>query len=289
MTKLCFFNFYHNGDLYHSKPFVREVIKHLGKEKVLYAHNKDHRVIQDLDIQSVRLQGLSDKIKIFKPKDPDMMFVNTWIGSYFDKYTGECTLNFNMKMWTDIYNDINTTFKKKMVLSPVEKYLPYVDYSKYDMNSTLAYLEQNKQKKVMFCNGRALAGQCDYNGDMGEIIRPLALRNLDKTFIVTHQINHDQPNIISTSQITQIPQCDLPQISYLARACDLIVGRNSGPFCFASTGESLNDPSKTFYAFGTRDTDCFTHGIPVKSKYIFEKYQDQTQLFRSIEELVSKI
>lgn len=289
MTKICFFNFYHNGDIYHSKPFVREVIKTLGKEKVMYAHFKSPVITQDLDIQLVRLEGIDHKTKILRPKNPDILFVNTWIGSYFDKYTGECTLNFNMKMWADIYEDINTAFNKKLKLGPVENYLPYVDYSKYDMNSTIAYLERDPNKKIMFCNGPALSGQCKYNGDMTEYIIRLATDHPDITFLVTHPINTYLPNIISTDKITQVKDGDLPQISFLARACSLVVGRNSGPFCFSSTHENLNNPFKTFYAFGDRESDCFTHGIPVKSNYIFEKYVNGDQLYNSIKALVEKV
>lgn len=289
MTKVCFFNFYHNGDLFHSKPFVREVIKHLGKEKVLYAHYKDHTVIKDLDIQHVRLEGISDKVKIFRPKTPDVLFVNTWIGSYFDKYAGECTLNFNMKMWADIYEDINTVFKKKMKLGPVENYLPYVDYSKYDLSHTKSYLDAEPRPKILFCNGPALSGQCEYNGNMEDIILPLANEHQNKVFITTHKINTDLPNVIYTSDITKSDRCDLNEISYLSKYCGLILGKNSGPFCFASTGENLNDPTKTFYAFGHQESDCFAMGIPKKCQYIFEKYVDENQLFNSIRQLVENV
>lgn len=289
MTKLCFFNFYHNGDLFHSKPFVREVIKYLGKEKVLYAHNKDPRAIEDLGLQHVRLEGLSDKVKVFRPKDPDILFVNTWIGSYFDKYTGECTLNFNMKMWADIYEDINTVFGKKMKLGPVENYLPYVDYTKYDLANVKMYIDNESKRKIMFCNGPALSGQCEYNGNMDYIINPLAERNPDKIFITTHKISTGLENVVYTGDIIKSDRCDLNEISYLSKYCDLFVGRNSGPFCYVSTGENLNDTRKTFYAFGHQESDCFSLGIPKKSNYIFEKYENQIQLFHSIEELVTKL
>lgn len=289
MTKVCFFNFYHNGDLFHSKPFVREVIKHLGKEKVMYAHYKDHTAIKDLDIQHVRLEGIDHKTKVLRPKDPDILFLNTWIGSYFDKYTGECTLNFNMKMWADIYEEINTAFNKKMKLGPVENYLPYVDYSKYDLDNLNMYIDAEPRPKILFCNGPAMSGQCEYNGDMREFIGPMALQHEDKIFLTTHKIDNMWSNVVYTGDIIKSDRCDLNEISYLSKFCSLIIGRNSGPFCYASTGENLNDPSKTFYAFGRQESDCFTMGIPNKSNYIFEKYEEPGKLYHSIRTLVEKV
>ena len=288
MTKVCFFNFYHNGDLFHSKAFVREVIKHLGKEKVLYAHFKDPIVLKDLDIQHVRLEGIDHKTKVFRPKDPDILFLNTWIGSYFDKYKGECTLNFNMKMWADIYEDINTTFKKKMKLGPVENYLPFVDYTKFELANVRSYIDSDAQKKILFCNGPAMSGQCEYNGDMDEIIIPLAVDHPEITFITTKELEKTPPNVKYTGNIIQSDRCDLNEIAYLSKFCNLIVGRNSGPFCFASTGENLNDTAKTFYAFGHQESDCFTMNIPKKSNYIFEKYVNGDQLHNTIKQLVEK-
>jgi len=288
VTKVCFFNFYHNGDLFHSKAFVREVIKHLGKEKVLYAHFKDPIVLKDLDIQHVRLEGIDHKTKVFRPKDPDILFLNTWIGSYFDKYKGECTLNFNMKMWADIYEDINTTFKKKMKLGPVENYLPFVDYTKFELANVRSYIDSDAQKKILFCNGPAMSGQCEYNGDMDEIIIPLAVDHPEITFITTKELEKTPPNVKYTGNIIQSDRCDLNEIAYLSKFCNLIVGRNSGPFCFASTGENLNDTAKTFYAFGHQESDCFTMNIPKKSNYIFEKYVNGDQLHNTIKQLVEK-
>ena len=289
MTKVCFFNFYHNGDLFHSKPFVREVINTLGQEKVMYAHYKPHDLLAELEIPLVKLEGMDHRTKVLRLKDPDMQFLNTWIGSYFDKYTGECTLNFNMKMWADIYEEINTAFNKKMQLGPVENYLPYVDYNKFDLANVRFYIDSDAHKKVLFCNGPAMSGQCEYNGDMNEIIIPLAVDHPEITFITTKELEKTPPNIKYTGNIIQSERCDLNEIAYLSKYCSLIVGRNSGPFCFASTGENLNDSSKTFYAFGHQESDCFTMGIPKKSNYIFEKYVYGNQLYNSIKQLVEKV
>ena len=293
MTKICFFNFYHNGDLFHSKPFVREVIEYFGHQDVLYAHHKNHISIGDLNISLVKLEGMDHKTKVLKLDDPDVLFLNTWIGSYFDKYTGECTLNFNMKMWADIYDEINKVFSTNLKLGPTENYLPYVDYTKFDLTHTLAYLDKDQKQKILFCNGPAFSGQSNYFHDMGEIVRPLAHHYPNKTFIVTQKISHDLPNIVDTDTITGRMKIagnnDLNQISFLSRYCSLIIGQNSGPFCFSSTGENLSDPKKTFYAFGSRETDCFTHGYPVKCNYIFEKYVDGNQLYNSIAKLMETL
>jgi hypothetical protein len=282
VRKLVFFNFYHNGDLYHSKPFVKEVINALGKENVQYAHYRDPMVIHDLGIESARVTGLDEKVKFVSL--PDWVLINTWIGSYFDVFTGECTLNFNMKMWGIIYEQINVVYGTSLKLGPVEQYLPYIDYSAFDLQNTNAYLDTDDKKKVLFCNGPVHSGQCEYNGDMSEIIIPLAEQNPDITFITTKPILYKKyvPNIIDTSEIIKSDRCDLNEIGYLSKYCDVIVGRNSGPFCFASNRDNLNDPSKTFYAFGNNPTDCFTHDIPLKSNCIWEQYKSVDQLRESI-------
>jgi hypothetical protein len=150
------------------------------------------------------------------------------------------------------------------------------------------YVNNESKRKIMFCNGPALSGQCEYNGDMREIVGTLAEQHEDKVFLTTHKLDNTWSNVIYTGDIIKSDRCDLNEISYLSKYCSLLVGRNSGPFCYVSTGENLNDPSKTFYAFGHQESDCFTMGIPKKSNYIFEKYQDHTQLLHSIEELVNK-
>lgn len=289
MTNICFFNFYHNGDLFHSKPFVREVVDHMGKDRVLYAHRKHNTAIKDLDIIHIRLEGVDHLTKVMRSETPDMLFLNTWIGSYFDKYEGECTLNFNMKMWADIYEEINKVFGKNLKLGPVENYLPYVDYTKYDLSNVHAFLDADYRSKIMFCNGPALSGQCQYNGDMKEIISTLATKHENKTFITTHKIDTDLPNVFYTGDIIKSDECDLNEIAFLSKYCSLIIGKNSGPFCYASTGENLNDPTKTFYAFGHQESDCFSMGIPKKCNYIFEKYVDTNQLFNSISNLTETV
>jgi hypothetical protein len=280
VKKLVFFNFYHNGDLYHSKPFVKEVIDTLGKENVKYAHICDPMVIHDLGIESVTLNGMNHKTKFAAL--PDWLLANTWIGSYFDTFTGECTLNFNMKMWGIIYEQINQAYGTSLKMGPVEQYIPYIDYSAFDLKNINVFLDQDSNRKVLFSNGPVHSGQCDYEGDMTEIVTPLAMQNPHITFITTKMTSIGVGNIKDTSEIIQSKRCDLNEIGFLSKYCDVIIGRNSGPFCFASNRDNLNDPRKTFYAFGKNASDCFTHGIPLKSNYIWEQYKSVDQLRESI-------
>jgi hypothetical protein len=194
-----------------------------------------------------------------------------------------------MKMWADIYEEINSVFHTNLRLGPIENYLPYVDYRKYDVAHVRAYLDADNRLKMLFCNGPALSGQCEYNGDLREIIVHLAEANSHKSFYVTHKLENAPSNVIYTGDVIKSSRCDLNEIAYISLNCNLIVGRNSGPFCYASIRENLIDPAKTFYAFGHQETDCFTLGVDKKANFIFEKFENPEQLFNSIKTLVESI
>jgi hypothetical protein len=93
-------------------------------------------------------------------------------------------------------------------------------------------------------------------------------------------------NVVFTNDIIKSNECDLNEISYLSTFCDIIVGRNSGPFCFASTKNNLKDPNKTFYAFGNKETDCFVYEVDVECKFIFEYFNTLEDIIMSLSLMV---
>lgn len=296
MTKIAFFNPYHNGDLLHSKPFVRDVISVFGKENVYYFHKCSPKVIADLGILSGRINGLNHMTKWWYNKDHDMFFINTWVCAHWipvegkeNVLEGEVTLRFNMYMWENIYKELNQTFSTNLKLGPIENYLPYVDYKAYDVTNVEHFIKENPQVKLLFCNGPAKSGQSKYNGDMKEIIVKNAEKYPDRLFLVTYPIDSNLANIIHTSNITKINESDLNEISYLSRFCKLIVGRNSGPFCFSATGENIMDPNKVIYAFGNHIEYDFSIGIESRVNYIFEEYTTYENLDSQLSEIIDNL
>lgn len=281
MKAICFFNHYHNGDLFYNKEFVRDIMSKIPTQ-YYYAHTKDKKILSDLNIQPAGLSA-PDKIRMFEAKDQNIVCVNTWIGSYFDLYPGECTLRFNYRMFQDIYNDLNKIFETSIKPEPIEHYLAKVDYSKFDVSSIDEYLKTDSNKKILFSNGPGLSGQCSYNGDMSDIITDIAKKNRDKTFIATQRFHSEESNVKFTSDIINVQGSDLNEISYLSRFCDVIIGKDSGPFCFTHTEENLMNPNKTFLSFGDDVTTSHVYGLDfLKSDFIIEK-------FTSLENLKSKI
>jgi len=286
MQSICFFNHFHNGDLYHSKPFVKDVMNQVETD-FYYFHSKDHKILKDLNIKRAFVEGLNQNVQVLN-KD-DFVFVNTWIGSYFNKYKGECTLNFNMKMWNDIYQELNEILGTNLKIKSIENYYPFVDFNYYILDNVDDYVYNNTNRKILISNGPGLSGQCEYNGDMADIIIELAEKHKNKTFITTQRIVHNKTNIVCTEDIIKSDTSDLNEISYLSTFCDLIIGKNSGPFCFSFNCENINDPSKTFIAFGTNKNDCFLDDIDIKCKLIFEKFTTINKLKETIEHQITKM
>jgi hypothetical protein len=111
------------------------------------------------------------------------------------------------------------------------------------------FVSKNQNKKILFCNGPCLSGQCEYIGDMKSIIVDLSQEYPNKIFIATHKFECSIDNIKFTDDIIQSNTTDLNEIAYLSSFCDIIIGRSSGPLCFCCNKENINDPSKTFYVF----------------------------------------
>lgn len=289
MKSICFFNHYHNGDLFHSKSFVKEIVSNIDT-KFYYAHNNNPIVISDLNVEYINIPEINSYEKFLDTEE--IFYINTWIGCYFGEnveYSGECTLRFFYNMFFNIYQKINQVFGTNLKLNSIECYLPFVDYFKFNCSKVDQFLEIYKEHKILFSNGPCLSGQCNYYGDMEPIITDIANQHPDKIFIATHKFNCKLENIKFTSDIIDFNGCDLNEISYLSTFCDIIIGRNSGPFCFSTTFNNLNNPNKTFYAFGEKETDCFAYKMDLKCNFIFEYYSNIDNLNNSISSLVNQL
>ena len=61
--------------------------------------------------------------------------------------------------------------------------------------------------------------------------------------------------------------CDLNEISYLSTCCDVIIGKNSGPFVFCETKDNLMDERKKIVSFSKGPKESMSYGIEKKCEY----------------------
>lgn len=254
MINIVFYNHYHNGDLFYTKPFIKDIIDQLGdKYNYGYAHFNGEWVLRDLQIPQGAFQHdtISDQATCFMTPTGTFL-VNTWIGTYFKIIpNGVCSWIYYHKIFTEIIKNLNNALKTDILIKPLTEYYPYIDYSFYECSNVDDFVKTEKRKKILFSNGPGHSNQLNaYNGNMSDIILPLAKNNPDKMFIITYPFDHDQPNVISTGQINRLNRKDLNEIGYLSRFCDAVIGRDSGPFCFTHTKENMMNPNKKFISFG---------------------------------------
>jgi len=269
---IVLYNFFHNGDLFHSKAFVKEITENISVP-VYYAHGWH-----------------SDKVVATN----NSYLVNTWIGAYFKSNISElkgepCTLKFNYDMYKYLYSQINEIYGSNLKLnSNILNYFPTVDPSKFNISKIEEYLSKDKNKKILFSNGPAMSNQTSYNNsNLQTSIENLALTYKNISFICTSKFNTSISNILFTSDIIQEKDCDLSEISYLSRFCDIIIGRSSGPYCFSCTKENMLDFNKTFICFGDRITDCFQYETDTNSKFVFEQFNSEESLIKVIKNVIN--
>ena len=106
------------------------------------------------------------------------------------------------------------------------------------------------------------------------MIIEFAEANPDINIICTDEVDTDLENIKYTDQIIGGSEgCDLQEISYLSTHCNVIIGKNSGPFVFCETFDNYMDEGKRFYSFNAKHPDyddikeTMSNGLSIKCSY----------------------
>lgn len=296
MKKIIFFNHAHKGDLCVSRPFVDQIIKELDID-FGYAHYWGEYLLRDMKVEYFYVDGipvLSDKRHVGNFISDDILYINTWIGNYFSHSKpgyGECTLKTTYDLvYTEIFELIRNTFKVDIQLKNIMEYFPCIDYSYFKIDGINKFIENNKsRKKILLCNGPGLTNQCEYNGDMGEIIETLSQKYSDIMLLTTHKLTCDKENIKCTTDIIQSGETDLNEISYLSKFCDVIVGKSSGPFTFSNIKDNIFDENKSFLCFGDKETYCLPYKLDVDCNFIFQYFSKNNTLDELTETIIELI
>jgi hypothetical protein len=313
MKNIVFFNYAHKGDVFLSRAFVSEIMETLKNFDInfSYTHYWGEYLLKDLDCKFVELEEVPDFYLKNKKElgenfvKGDTVYINTWIGKYFDKskqFYGECNLrSIYSLMYAEIYNFLSEIFSVDFQLKDIIQYFPSIEYSVFNISSIDEFLKNNKRRKVLFCNGPALSGQCDeYNGDLTYTIEKLLGKYTDTIFITTHKINSQSDRLFYTGDIIQSDLSfygegqvsthiqDINEISYLSIYCDLIIGRSSGPFTFTNVYENMINANKKFLCFGKRETDCAPYQLDISCQYVYEKFHTLENLEETIIELIKQ-
>jgi hypothetical protein len=296
-TTITLYNHYHNGDLFVCKQFVQNLIDQCSGINFRYCHFNHPKTLADLNIeQSGDLSRYVEQSKIML--FPDEIAINTWVGAY--QYVndppvlcrGEINLYMLHNIWSYIYRQVSElTGQTLRINSDIKSYVPQIDYSKFDVSSVNTFVECHTSKKVLISNGEAMSGQ-SFSGDLAPVIEYFADAYKHITFICTKSFETSKKNIAFTDRIIQVEESfpnsnmywnqnlkksDINEISYLSTFCDLIIGKNSGPFIYCLTKENVFNTNKTFIALNINLADNLLHNIQTKSQYIqHEKFDVQS-------------
>ena len=300
MSKIIFFNHYHRGDLLTHKEFIRQLQTELPDFTFEYMHFNHPKLTRDLNIPLV---GAPDNLDAKTPfyQDDGVLYVNTWIGCFWDIFCEHGGINMNSlwHQWDKIIATVNGHFDTEVALrEDKESYLPEIDFTKFDVTSIDAYLKTSTNKKILICNGPPKSGQ-SFSDNMQDFINLAAEDSPNIDFICTTKFDTTLDNVLFTDDIIidnevedkrapwedrEINNCDLQEISYLSEHCDAIVGKNSGPFVFCETYNNYMNPDKKFLSYnvswgiGKPPTETMSNGLDIKCKYTITPISDISTL-----------
>ena len=276
MSKIVFFNHMHKGDLHTHKEFVRQLQFELPDVEFGYLHNNAPKLLAELNIEYLgNPDNFDNKTPFYYDDENNTLFVNTWVGCNWDifcKYGGINMLTL-YEQWETIIERVNDVFDAEIVLNPSkEQYLPRIQYSLLDTKRIDETLSD--RRKVLICNNVPQSNQ-SFASDMREHILPFAEMYPDTDFICTNRFDTDgNTNILFTEDIIgPIEDGDLMEISYISSRCDIIIGKNSGPYVFCETYDNYMDETKTFVSFNSKHPDyedvqeTMSNSLDIKCNY----------------------
>lgn len=294
IRNICFYNHWHNGDVFAGKAFVQMLQATLPAYHYMYALAGDPHIIADLNCDCGHVNQLPAEItdSIQGAVVQDTLFINTWIGVYMHQVAlpGEHHGNYpNLyRMWCHIYESIGPILQIGLrmpdsVWCAVSK-THWSAYNCVPADQFVACHEHNK--KLLFCNGAVRSGQSVWS-DMSEVTQELARTHTDWQIICTQKFDTDLANIHFTQNIFQ-QACDINEIAYLSTKCDFIWGKNSGPYMFCHVQDNVFNPDQMFFSCSDRPSDSYVHGcMELPCVYYHSLTQDATMLVNQITHVIT--
>jgi hypothetical protein len=293
IRNICFYNHWHNGDVFAGKAFIHMLQRTCPQFHYMYALDSDPHIIRDLNCDTGHVNQLPAHISYHMQGAVfhDTLFVNTWVGAYLHQVAlpGEQHANYPSlyRMWMIIYNQLNQILNLDVRMpNDVWCAVASTNWLMYNCAPADQFIHAHvAQKRLLFCNGAVRSGQSVW-GIMQQEIHQLAIENPDWQLICTQPFETDASNIYFTNHIFNQP-CDMNEIAYLSTHCDLIWGKNSGPYMFCHVSDNLNDPKKVFFSCSDRPSDSYVHGCAhVKCHYYHSLTTDSNRLVEQITQVI---
>lgn len=294
MHKVSFFNPHHNGDLFTSKEYVRQVVSELDNFEITYYHNKNFDIFKDLNIlQKNPMKNYFVKQKkypAFIEQDNELM-INTHISVLRDdnKLTRPGINYDNLQvMWLSIFEKINDKFKTNLQIKDKLNYINWINFDFFSLEHVNIFLKRDKNKKVLIVNNVPQSKQ-SFTCNMKQIIENLASRYINISFIITDSFDTSLKNIYFTDNITKRESCDLVEISYISEHCNIIVGKNSGPFIFCITKNNIMNKSKTIISLNNLQEDSLLWNINFNCNYIWDNNYSENNITEMLDKVINKV
>jgi hypothetical protein len=157
---------------------------------------------------------------------------------------------FEQSSWaiTTLYNIFKKTLRETLCYDltnhPID-FLPKIDYSFYDIKKIVP--PPRAAKTVLICNNEIQSAQA-INFNINDMLRALSVSYPNINFIATNDCEVKNNNITFMSEYG-IVGGDLNEISYLSTLCDVVIGRNSGPYSFCMVSDNILDKRKNMVTF----------------------------------------
>jgi hypothetical protein len=316
MSKGVFFNMFRNGDLFIVREFVREMISFFPEYTWHYAHGNHRNSLIDLPCKYEPMSHYQKVCECLKCKNHEVsdilpksksliydesirksipennLYINTWPGVYYGHFFPNHHYP-NMRELIVIWNHISDlilkyTGKKYVYDKQLVEYFPSVDESKFDSSKVYNFVSSNQykqfEKHVLMANGNSLSGQSKLPS-MNHALVMLAKQNPDVAFIATSKFDRTMNNIFFTDDIFQT-DFDLPLISILSSYCNVIVGKNSGPYTYANTKKNVSDPTKTFVSFSNHARDNLLYQSGCNCTFIHADTDDENRVIEIVRDII---
>jgi hypothetical protein len=267
---ICFFNYWHNGDVYAGKGYMQDIIRQMPTVKFQHAQLNSLKTMSDLNCEHIHTDNINPGVTngVRYVDFEGVLYINTWVGAYGSAVipAGQQHANWPSlyTMWMHIYDLIDQVFDVKLARTEnLAHYIPTTDWAQFDVATANRFLGQH-QNIALMCNGLVRSTQSNL-GAMDDVIIPLANEYPDINFVCTSKFDmsgHDVSNIHFTDDIfADVQGGDINEIAYLSTRAFLIMGKNSGPFMFTHIQENVLDPNKIFMSMSHRSSDSYAWGI----------------------------